>query len=79
MKKDHNKLDTQGCLALVEAMVKAASQDFLTAPAGSKASEDAVRFFKSKYFTTLTGADGRTVLKRLEKQRDANKEDKQNV
>lgn len=76
---EHMELDTQGCLALVEAMVKVASQDFLTAPAGSKVSEDAVRFFKSKYFTTLTGADGKAVLKRLEKQRDAKKERKRNV
>ena len=62
------ELDMQGCFYLVEAMVKAASDDYLKSPADSAVHKDAEKFFKSKYFTNLTGHDGRYVLKRLDKQ-----------
>lgn len=77
MRKNRKELDTHGCLALVEAMVKAASDDFLKSPADSEVSEDAAKFFRSKYFTTLTGVDGKIVLKQLEKQRDDAKKRKE--
>lgn len=70
------ELDTMGCLHLLEAMVRQASQDYLKFPVDSKVHKDAEEFFKSQYFFNLTGHDGRIILKRLDKQR---KEGKKNV
>lgn len=75
-KKKKKELDTQGCLHLLEALVKAASQDYLRSPEDSRVHKEAEQFFKSQYFFDLTGHDGRLILKRLDKQR---KEGKKNV
>lgn len=76
MRRKKKELDTQGCFYLIEAMVKAASRDYLSSPVDSKVHKDAERFFKSQYFTDLTGHNGKMVLARLDKQR---KEGKKNV
>lgn len=61
-----SELDTNGCLRLVEAIVKQARADVVNAKPGSVVRRDAENFFRSEYFTGLTGFDGKPLLKALQ-------------
>lgn len=63
-----SELDTQGCLSLVEAIVKQARADVVNAKPGSVVRVDAENFFRSEYFTGLTGFDGKPMLKVLQEE-----------
>lgn len=62
------ELDTQGCLSLVEAIVKQARADVVNAKPGSVVRVDAENFSRSEYFTGLTGFDGKPMLKVLQEE-----------
>lgn len=59
-------LDTEGCIALVHAIVGGAVKDYLRASPRSRVFKEAKEFFLSDWFGILTNADGKTVLKELD-------------
>lgn len=70
-KQDENykvpyELDNAGCQRLVEAIVKQARMDVLNSKPGSVVRTDAENFFRSEYFTLLTGFDGKPMVKVLQ-------------
>lgn len=67
-----SELDTNGCMRLVEAIVKQARADVLSAKPGSVVRRDAENFFRSEYFMGLTGFDGRPMLKVLQDEYEEN-------
>lgn len=69
------ELDPDGVDMLIQALVHKAAYDYKHGRRlGDK--EDAERFFKSEWFTSLTGLDGAFMLKQLEKYDLAKMEDK---
>ena len=60
------ELDTQGCINLIEAMVKQARYDVLHSKPGSVVRRDAEKFIASQYFTGLTGLEGKPLVQMLQ-------------
>lgn len=70
------KLNNEGCLLLVQTIVKDAANDYRSAlvnlrrhpsdPAAQRAYDLQKKFFLSKYFHALTGLDGQAVMDRLD-------------
>lgn len=73
-----DQLNTEGCLMLVEAIVRNAAQEYVCARRDYKKNpfdkdakrhyEQARRFFLSEYFFNLTDLDGKAVLEKLDQE-----------
>ncbi len=71
-------LNLDGCIALVEAIIKDAAQEYICARREYKKNpfdkdakkhyEQSRRFFLSEYFFNLTDLDGKAVLEKLDAQ-----------
>lgn len=61
-------LDTNGCIALIQALVNRARLDFMVAKPGSSLRKELEQFFRSGYFETLTGCNGEALLDKLRKE-----------
>lgn len=73
--KSPQDLDIYGCQELAIAVAKLAARDWREAVKREKKSgrashirKECERFFKSEWFRTLTGADGKYVLAKLQKE-----------
>lgn len=60
-------LDPDGTRLLVEAIVQQAMIDFHSSHPYSTERRELERFFRSSYFESLTGLNGRSILKKLTK------------
>lgn len=58
-------IDPQGAANLIEAIVRQAAWDVLHSKPNSETRMRTERFFLSRYFTRLTGLDGKIILKQL--------------
>lgn len=59
-------IDPQGAQNLVQAIVRQARVDVLNNKPGTPARRSAEVFFRSAWFETLTGFNGKPVLKKLQ-------------
>lgn len=72
--RDRPEFYDSGCVALIEAIVRRAAEDYLAAlqhrPGRSVAARarDAAAFFRSDYFYRLTGTDGNKVLQLIRRE-----------
>lgn len=60
-------LDPDGARMLVEGIVQQAVIDFQSSQPFSTERQEVERFFRSSYFESLTGLNGRAILKKLTK------------
>ena len=60
-------IDPDGARLLVTGIVEQAVIDFHGSKPCSVERQEVERFFRSHYFTTLTGLNGRVILKKLNK------------
>ena len=63
-------LNTDGCLALVKAIIDRAKHDFMRTTPGTDARKQLEKFFLSEHFEGLTGFEGKSTLIRLRKEYD---------
>ena len=68
----HDELDSDGCHALIDAVVRSAVEDYAaalrrTGPAALRKREEAESFFRSEYFRRLTGMDGPRIIRMVRK------------
>lgn len=80
--QDEIKICPQGAANLIKAIIRQASNDVLRLPPSSLSRQDAIRFFRSDYFVSLTGLEGEPILRHLlaeyeEKRKKKHKENKQ--
>ena len=68
------EMDDKGCMLLIEAVVRRAADDYLAAMRRRRSRRSAARmreaasFFRSDYFSRLTGADGNQMLEMIRKE-----------
>lgn len=67
MTETRKPLDPDGAQMLVEGIVQQAMIDFRSSHPFSTERQEVERFFRSSYFESLTGLNGRTILKKLAK------------
>lgn len=65
MTEPRKHIDPDGAHLLVEGIVQQAVSDFRCSHPFSTERQEVERFFRSPYFTTLTGLNGRAILKKL--------------
>ena len=72
--REAEALDDEGCLLLVEALVRQAAEDYLLLmrrPGRYRHAErmqEIERFFLSNRFRRLTGMDGKAILRRIRRE-----------
>ena len=72
--RDRPEFYDSGCIALVEAIVRRAAEDYLAAiqrKPGRRAAalaREAAAFFRSDYFYRLTGTDGNRILQLIRRE-----------
>lgn len=73
-RRDRPELYDIGCMRLIEAIVRRAAEDYLAAlrrlpdrRAAARAREVSA-FFRSAYFSRLTGVQGETLLRKIRKE-----------
>lgn len=62
---DVSRISDEGYIALVKAIVGRASDDVTKYKPDTQIHKDARKFFESEYFHSLTGLDGRAILRDL--------------
>ena len=72
--RDRPELYDSGCMLLIEAIVRRAAEDYLNALRRLPNRKAAARireitaFFRSDYFSRLTGVQGENLLRRIRKE-----------
>lgn len=67
MTEPRKTLDPDGAQMLVSGIVQQAMLDFHSSQPFSTERREVERFFRSHYFETITGLNGRAILKKLTK------------